>query len=101
MGQLWLFDQEFGGSSNYVPGQSQATLKALSLLSACRMLTKTAAGIRRNTLILIRPWADDKSSFTLEKLSIELEQSIGAAGLVLRELQAVQKKKRRTLQAAE
>lgn len=89
LGQLPLF----GGSSNYHPGQAEATFQALGLLGACQTLTKRAASVRHGTLALVRRADDDKRVFSLEKLSLELERSIDASGHALRDVLAVQKRR--------
>jgi hypothetical protein len=90
LGQGWLFDRNSDGYSNYRPGQSEATIQALNLLGACLVLVQKAASVRHKTLALVRPSADDKRIFSLEKLSLALERSIDAGGQVLREVLTVQ-----------
>lgn len=94
LGQLWLFDRDSDGSSNYRPGQAEATFHALTLFGACQILAKTAVCVRRTNLALVRPSDDDKQIFSLEKLTFELERSIDASGYVLREVLAVQNRRR-------
>ena len=94
LGQLWLFDRDSDGSSNYRPGQAEATFQALTLFGACQVLAKTAVSVRRTNLALVRPSDDDKQIFSLEKLTFELERSIDASGYVLREVLAVQNRRR-------
>lgn len=97
LGQLCLQ----GGRSDYMQGRAEATLRALSLLGACQALIKAATGVRRKTLMLVRPSDDDKRIFTLEKLATELEQSITASDAALSEVRAALKKIPRALEAAE
>jgi hypothetical protein len=101
MGQLWLYDEQHGGCSDHVQGRAAATLKALGLLAACQALTKAANGLRRKTLVLVRPSDHNKSLFTLTKLAAELEQLISASDSALIEVRAALKKKPRLLEAAE
>jgi hypothetical protein len=93
LGQLWLFGEEHGGSSDYVPGQAEATLSALGLLAACRTLKAAVAKLGSNTLMLVfRSSADEKRRATLEKLAAELRQSLSAGNCALDEVRATLKK---------
>lgn len=83
LGQLCLL----GGHSNYVPGQGEATLKAMNAIAACRDFTKNIDGVTREALSLVfRSSGAVKQRFTLEKLATALEKAITAADTTLGEV---------------
>jgi hypothetical protein len=85
LGQLCLL----GGSSDYAPGQRDATVQAMGALATCREFTKMMRGITRQNLTLVfKSSGTDKQRPTLESLATELERSIAAAEVALDEVRA-------------
>ena len=85
LGQLSL--PLLGGYSDYVPGQADATLNAISLMDACRIFLKAAASMRsQNASLAFRSAPISKRRATLARLAVRLSNSIDAAASARNEL---------------
>ena len=90
LGQLSL--PLLGGYSDYVPGQAEATLNAVSLSGACRVFSKVTARLHtQNWSLAFRAEPSKKRRARLSRLAVRLEETISAITVARNDLRATLK----------
>ena len=88
LGQLCLL----GGSSTFVPGEGEATLRVFGVRAECREFIKRVRGLSRDNLQLaFQASPAETRRASLEKLVCELETSITVCGAAVGEIKAALK----------